>query len=275
VVNSVEYGPQARNFSIGLSGGQWRLLATPTPGAANSAAASLGAITNLRFNEWMASPIAGEDWFELYNLDASPVALAGLYLTDSPSMAGLSNTPIAALSFMGGRDWLRWNADGDRSRGRNHTAFSLSKEGETLRLYAPDFSVIDSVTFGLQETGVSEGRLPDGGNNIVRFPNTPTPEASNYLPLDGLVINEVLTHTDPPLEDAIELLNTSSNSLAVGGWWISNSERELKKFRVPPGTALNAGAFKVFYEGDLNPSGTGIEPAATRFIFHRPMAVET
>jgi hypothetical protein len=67
VVNLVEFGFQVPDLSIGLSGGQWRLLASPTPGAANAANATLGATTNLRVNEWMADPSSGDDWFELYN----------------------------------------------------------------------------------------------------------------------------------------------------------------------------------------------------------------
>jgi hypothetical protein len=115
----------------------------------------------------------------------------------------------------------------------------------------------------LQTTGVSQGRLPDGGTNIVSFPTTPTPEESNYLPLQNVVINEVLTHTDLPLEDAIELQNVSGASVNIGGWFISNSQRELKKFQVPAGTTLAAGGFKVFYEGDFNPGGSGVSPSFT------------
>lgn len=258
LVNSVEYGFQVQDQSIGLSGGQWRLLASVTPGVTNAAPAALGATTNLRLNEWMANPVSGDGWFEIYNLDLLSVSLGGLYLTDDPSLVGLSNSPIAALSFIGGHDWVQWIADGHLSAGRNHANFDLDADGETLRIYAADFSILDSVSFGAQFTGVSQGRLPDGGTNIVSFPATPTPEASNFLPLTNLVINEVLTHTDPPLEDAIEVQNTGTNSLPLAGWWISNSQRDLKKFRVAAGTTLAPGAFQVFYENQFNADGLGL-----------------
>ena len=258
LVNTVEYGFQVQDQSIGLSGGQWRLLASVTPGATNAAPAALGVVTNLRLNEWMASPVSGDDWVEIYNLDALPVSLGGLFLTDDPSLAGLSNTPVAALSFIAGHDWVQWIADGNVSAGRNHANFDLDADGETLRIYAADFSILDSVSFGAQFTGASQGRLPDGGTNIVSFPATPTPEASNFLPLTNLVINEVLTHTDPPLEDAIEVQNTGPNSLNIAGWWISNSQRDLKKFRVAAGTTLAPGAFQVYYENQFNADGLGL-----------------
>jgi hypothetical protein len=256
-VNSVEYGFQVQDLPIGLSGGQWRLLSAATPGAPNAGAATLGSASNLRINEWMANPSQGDDWFELYNADALPVSMAGLYLSDSPSLAGLSNTPVAALSFIAGNDWVKWIADGNISAGRHHANFSLDQSGEVIRLYAPDFSIIDSVSFGAQLAGVSQGRLPDGGTNVVSFPTTPTPEASNYLPLPGVVINEALTHTDPPLEDAIEIQNIGTNAATIGGWFVSDSQSALKKHRVASGVTVTPGSFYVLYETNINAGGNG------------------
>jgi hypothetical protein len=266
LVDRVEYGFQATDLPVGLNGGQWRLLSAVTPGSNNAVVATLGATTNLRINEWMADPGNGEnDWFELHNSDTLPVSLSGLYLTDDLSLAGLSNTPIANLSFIGAGDWVKWIADNDPNDGRDHTGFDLDQEADNIRLYAADFSIIDSVSFGAQVQSVSQGRLPDSGANIVSFPTTPTPEAANYLPLGNIIINEVLTHTDPPLEDAIEIQNTGPNAISIANWWISNSQRELKKHRIAAGTTLNAGAFKVFYENQFNPSGTG---AGTNFTLN-------
>src|SRR5688572_24199394 len=53
LVESVRFGPQAANYSIGRVRGF--VLCTPTPGSANISQA-LGAQTSLRINEWMASP---------------------------------------------------------------------------------------------------------------------------------------------------------------------------------------------------------------------------
>jgi hypothetical protein len=257
VVDAVEYGFQVTDLPIGRSASDWRLLSASTPGTTNAVPAILGSTSNLRLNEWMAEQPEGFGWLEIYNLDVEPVEMTGLYLSDDPSLAGLSNTPIAALSFIGGRDWVEWTCDGIRSNGRDHTGFDLNPAGETIRLYGADFGVIDSISFGAQAAGTSEGRLPDGGSNITAFPTTSTPEASNFLPLEQIVISEVLAHTDSPFEDAIEVQNTGSNAVAIGNWWISNSQRDLKKFRVPAGTILAPGAFRVFYENQFNLDGTG------------------
>ncbi len=132
--------------------------------------------------------------------------------------------------------------------GPNHVSFKLSALGESIGLYRSADDAIDTVTFGPQLEGVSEGRLPDGGSAILRFPETPTPNNANYLPLSDVVINEVLSHTDPPLEDAIELYNGSTVDVDVGGWYLSDSAHDLLKYRIPDDTVISAGGYRVFYE---------------------------
>jgi hypothetical protein len=133
LVDSVAFGFQVADLSIGRSASNWRLLSAPTPGATNAAPATLGSVQNLRINEWMASPLSGDDWFELYNLDPLPVELSGIFLTDDPTLAGQTNSVAAPLSFIGGNGWVQWKADGQLANGRDHVAFSLDALGETLR----------------------------------------------------------------------------------------------------------------------------------------------
>ena len=185
IANSVEYGFQITDKSIGLSAAVMKLLANPTRAAANSAAATLGAVTALRFNEWMAqqTSLTAPDWFELYNTDANPVAMGGLYLTDDPSSTGVTQFAIPALSFISGKGWVKWEADNDVGAGRNHVNFTLDGNGEYLLLSNNDVNLtqIDAVSFGLQTADVSQGRIPDGTANIVAMPGSPTPGAKNVL----------------------------------------------------------------------------------------------
>jgi hypothetical protein len=184
LVNQIEWGPQVVDRSIGVDAGTWKLLAAPTRTAANSGPATLGdatALAALRINEWMCAPSTGSDWFELYNPGANPLALAGLYLTDDPGEVGRTKFAIAPLSFIDGPGWVRWDADGLPALGRNHVNFALGSDAEYLRLSAADTTVIDAVSFGIQATGVSQGRVPNGTANIVAMPGSPTPGASNIL----------------------------------------------------------------------------------------------
>jgi hypothetical protein len=50
------------------------------------------------------------------------------------------------------------------------------------------------------------------------------------------------------------LRNISANIINIGNWWISNSEKNLKKFQIAPSTTLSARGMAVFYEGQFNPA---------------------
>ena len=68
-----------------------------------------------------------------------------------------------------------------------------------------------------------------------------------------VVINEVLSRTDPNVEvDAVELLNTSLSSVDVGGWYLSDSDDNLKKYLIPNGTTIAAGEMLVLTEQEFN-----------------------
>jgi hypothetical protein len=92
-VSSVSYGIQAADFPISRipDGSTSWTLGVPTPGAPNLPA-TLGNPVNLKVNEWMPRPASGEDWFEIYNQGAQPVALGGFFLSDdltAPQMVTL------------------------------------------------------------------------------------------------------------------------------------------------------------------------------------------
>jgi hypothetical protein len=250
LVDSVVFGFQLADRSVGRWQGQWRLLTEPTPGAPNAEPAMLGNPSGLRFNEWLAYPLRGDDFLELYNPSSLPVALGGLYLTDDPSLAGRTRFEIAPLTFIEPRGWVCFWSDGGSAP--SSLGFGLSRYGDHLRLYAPGFTLIDGIDFGAQRQGVSMGRFPDGAASLLEFAVTPSPGDSNYLPLENVVINEVLAHSDPPLEDAIELHNPSASAVNISGWYLSDDSRNLRQYQVPQGTWLAAGGYHVFYEYQFN-----------------------
>jgi hypothetical protein len=247
----VTFGPQAPDLSIGRVSdglGAWTLV-TPSTSAAN-AAKTLGSSATLKVNEWMASPLGGEDWFEIYNPDANAVALGGLWLSDTP---GSAITQIPALSFIAGRGFTRFDADGT-SGGGSHANFKLGAGGDNLIVFASNgSSVIDSVNFGAQAAGVSQGRLPDGTAGApISFPQTSSPAESNGCLRLSSSTRRLLTrlrHSRTPSSFAI----LPAPSVNISGWWLSDDRSNLQKFQIPAGTpALAAGVFKVFYENQLN-----------------------
>lgn len=73
--------------------------------------------------------------------------------------------------------------------------------------------------------------------------------------IPAVVINEVLTHADPlPAVDAIELHNPTAAEVGIGGWFLSDSRSNPKKFQIPVGATIAAGGYVVFTEADFNPT---------------------
>ena len=261
VFDFVTFGFQAADFSVIRTGSASWGLGVPTLGATNIPAI-LGDVTRLRINEWMANPVPGDDdWFEVYNPNNQPVSLGGCYLTDD-----LGNRtrylPIPALSFIGAitNAWQEFVADGNTQNGAHHVAFNLRGAGEAIGLSTTNGQPIDSITFTNQSSGVSQGRLLDGEANIVYFPGTPSPGDPNYVLMNGVVITEVLTHTDLPLEDAVEIRNAGSSAVNVSGWWLSDSRGSPRKYQIPPTAPIPAGGYRVFYEYQFNDRDAGPIP---------------
>lgn len=264
VVDQVAFGGQLPDLTVGRvpdGSGAWALT-RPTSGAANLSQPT-DPPSLLRINEWSASESVGSDWIELYNPANRPVDLGGLVLSD---MAGTpTNRAVPPLSFVAGNGYRQFFADDLASADANHLDFKLSKGGDTITLFASDRqTVLDRVAYTNLARDYSQGRFPDGSAKIVTFPpDQVTPGASNFrfLEITNVVVNEVLAHTDPPLEDAIELHNPTSDAVDIGYWWLSNRRETLEKYRIPGGTVIPAGGYVVFYEYQFDPDFTGNSPS--------------
>ncbi|MFM8877621.1 MAG: lamin tail domain-containing protein, partial [Verrucomicrobiota bacterium] len=168
-----------------------RLLYVPTPGAPNDPSVPLLAVT---VNEFMAQNLSGlvdpadgtrEDWIELHNAGSQPADLSGYFMTDSLADRTAFQMPPGTVVPAGGF-LLLW-ADGQPSqsvpeKGIVHLGFSLARGGEEIGLFAPDRSLVDSVSFGSQTPDVSMGRFPDGDLNGFLPQEVPTPGAANFVP---------------------------------------------------------------------------------------------
>jgi hypothetical protein len=144
----------------------------------------------------------------------------------------------------------------------------LADGGERLTLVDASGNVILSFTYS--DSGDWPGRADGVGSSLeIVNPRGDYEDAGNWDPsaeylgspgraglgiAGSVVVNEVLSHTDPPLEDAVELFNPTTNAVNVGGWFLSDDGAELKKFRIPTGFTIPAGGFLVLYEFQFNNS---------------------
>jgi hypothetical protein len=194
VIDYLNYGPINNDRSYGAfpdgAPSKRHTLYYATPGGPNSNSWPRVPVV---INEWMASnnrtimdPGSGKysDWFELYNAGPTDADLAGYYLANSVTNPTQFLIPSGHTVPAGGF-LLVW-ADSDTSLNHLqdptlHVNFKLAAAGETIALFTPDGSLVDSVVFPQQTDDVSQGRWPDGNSGQYYFMPTPTPGWGNVL----------------------------------------------------------------------------------------------
>jgi len=173
------------------------IFSVATPGSSNSNSSPIESVM-IFINEWMAdndsfiedpADIAAgasdpyDDWFELYNPGTQQISLTDYVLSDGnedwtiPSGFTMSSNSFVIV-------WADNDIDQNGFTNQLHAGFKLSKDGESIILRAPDGQMIDRVNFGLQNSNISEGKWPDGNDNILQL-YPPTPGATNEIPEPG------------------------------------------------------------------------------------------
>ena len=150
---------------------------------------------------------------------------------------------------------------------------SLSNNGETLAVLNRDGTDLLRVKYqdggswpsradGLGstlQTIADAGDIDDSGHWRASTEFNGSPGTEGLPPINSVVINEVLTHTDLPQLDSIELFNPTGATIDLTGFYLSDDSGNYKKFRIPDGTILGAGEYLVFDESDFN-SSVGVAP---------------
>ncbi|MEX0844499.1 MAG: CotH kinase family protein, partial [Balneolaceae bacterium] len=127
------------------------------------------------------------DWIEIYNSGDEVVNLNGFSVTDDPSELEQWIFPDINIDS---QEYLLIFASGENRIATDselHTNFSLNKSGEFIGLFDQSGVVIDSVSFGEQNTDYSYGRIPDDISKWLFFPE-PTPAAANST--NGILFSE-------------------------------------------------------------------------------------
>ncbi len=226
----------------------------------------------LHITEIMYQPLDGSDYefIELHNAGDARLDLSGVAFVD-----GVDFTfPAGASLDADGYGVLVKNADAFAQRypgvsPLGEYAGKLSNSGERLLLQDPEGDVIVDMTY--DDRGLWPAKADGQGHSLVIFdewgdPGDPgnwrashdingSPGAADPPPLvDGVIINEILTHSDPPYEDAIELYNPLDQDFDISGWFLSDDPETPKKYRFPENTIIEAGDYVVAYEYQFNPT---------------------
>jgi len=107
-----------------------------------------------------------DDWVELYNRSSSSIDLGGYYFSDDYLEPEKWSFPDG-ISIPANGYLIVWT-DKDDEQGDLHTNFKLKKDGEQLILSTSNFTVLDSITFGEQETNISMSRIPNGTGPFIQ-----------------------------------------------------------------------------------------------------------
>ena len=234
VLDEVPFGPQVPDLAIARDASGLWVLAAPTPDAPNGPALALGSVSAVRLNEWAGNTRyrLSDDFVELFNPTAQPLALAGLRLTDDIASYP-SRHQFPPLSFIGASAFLELDSD--------VFGFGLDGHFDSLWLTGSNGAIIDQAALVAQHADTSAGRSPDGGFATADFA-LPSPGISNGSAttgyedlLEGLRITEIMfaPTTDPAFE-FVEFQNIGTTTLSLGGVRLTSGI----DYTFAPGTTL-------------------------------------
>jgi hypothetical protein len=244
------------------------------------------ALFNLRITEISYNPLAENpadndsiEFIELKNVGSTTVNLGTVIFTDGIDYAFPSDAKVEAGAFI----VLVSNEAKFKAKYPSATPFGvfdgqLSNGGEKVTLF--DVNADTNLAVVNYKDGGEWPKKADGdGFTLVPISKNPVADQNNPVywrqsrNVDGspgaddpgvAIINEVLTHTDLPQVDSIELYNPGDESVDVGGWYISDSKSNPIKFQIPGNTVIPAGGYLCFGEGSFN-----ADPAsASAFTFN-------
>ena len=176
-----------------------------------------------------------EDFIELYNHSAFAVDLSGGTLSDDPGelkfrLPDDTVIPAGGTLAFSKADW--------------GNAMDLDPLGDRVYLLSADQeTVIDAVTYGAQDVGVSEGRWPNGAYGL-RAMATATPSQANAAPLPAeIVINEIMYHaiSEDANDEYVELYNPGTQAVDLGGWTLTSGI----DYTMPNHTVIAGGGYLV------------------------------
>lgn len=224
-------------------------------------------------SEIQYNPLTDSDYefIELVNPGATPFNLTGCRFT-----SGIDFTFSTVMLAPGGRVVVARDLARFTSRYPGVTALGpykkkLSDDGDTVTLVSALGTELVRVKYGTSGNWPSRanglgsslevidpnGNLDDPDNWRSSTEYHGSPGKAGIGAVRTVVINEVMAHTDPPFEDAVELKNLTDQPVDIGGAYLSNSRLKPMKYRLPRPWVIPARGYRVVYEHDFNSAAQG------------------
>ncbi|HRS09482.1 MAG TPA: lamin tail domain-containing protein [Sedimentisphaerales bacterium] len=243
-----------------LQGGVWSAL--------NEATFSVGLVAeSLRISEVMYHPLdPNAEYIELVNVGREAINLNLVAFTDGVDFTFPDIELAPGAYSLVVRDRSAFEAAyGDGGSIAGQYAGSLDNAGERIELRDAAGQVIQHFRYQDDWYDLTDGA---GFSLTVRDPRTagretldeksfwrPSAEAggspgyddAGLVPeLGAVVINEILANPAGGACDWIELHNTTSEAIDVGGWFLSDDADDRRRYEIASGTVLGAGGYLVF-----------------------------
>jgi hypothetical protein len=274
-IDRITYGPQRTNISMGRNpdGASTMAFFSPAnPGLTNvsgGASTSPLRITEINYNAPGAGSLSGDEYefIELTNTGASSINLNGFKFTAGVNFtfgnidlpAGVRIVVVKNQAAFTARYGTGINIAGTFTD-------SLDNNGEEIRLLDATNLVIHDFVYSDTWAPTTDGdgftmTIVDPAGAVANW-NTPTAWraskhilgtpgiAEHSLAAGAVVINEVNSNA-PAGGTWIELLNTTGSPVNIGGWYLTDTLGDTRKFRIPAATTINPNSFMVFNEAAL------------------------
>ena len=205
------------------------------------------------------------DWIEIINTGNESVNLSGYSLSKNSDSSNVFTFPNCELAA---GECVLVYADSklrEESGEEFHAPFRLSSAGDTLMLFNAGGTAVDTVNIPALHVDSSYARISVNGWEESYMP---TPAAENteaaYRALtepatdSPIVINEIMASNATTLAaanglyyDYIELYNRSSETVDLGGWYLSDDVNNARKWCIPD-LSLGAGEYLVIFASKLD-----------------------
>jgi hypothetical protein len=231
-------------------------------------------LTEIMYNPPDQATVNGAEYefLEIKNVGADPVALSGMRIADAFSYTFEAGTVVAPGGFVvlartPSRFAEMYPGVPVLPTGYGPTG-NLANGGEAITLLDAVDQVVFQVSYG--DAAPWPAAADAGGFSLVPVdPNAnPQPQAAaswrastrlggspgedDPSPAGQVRIHELLSNPTSGNADWIELHNPSASPADIGGWWLSDSFTNRKKFRIPDGTVIAAGGYLVLTETEFN-----------------------
>jgi len=279
LIDSTKYPIMGSDESWALIGDEYQVVTYFSPGYENTEAGHQAyresiTVTSgaLVINEVMADALTGlrdeddelSDWVEIYNTTGQTISLDQYALSDNEGKPLKWRFPSGAtipaygyyVVFCSGKDKV------EASSGVPHTNFRISAEHETIVLCDSRGHVVDRVMIDNLAEDCSYGRNESGGMQVFTTATPGLPnntQGMNQMDVNlramnktGVYISEVLASNDSiepyPGQgntDWIELYNSSSETVDLSGYGLSDRLTRARKWQFPQGTTIAPGEYKI------------------------------